>query len=294
VTVVPDRDTTPGVDAGVSDVLNLRPAQPRSLIVTLYGMYARESGGWLSVAALIRLMASLGVDEPAVRSSISRLKRRGILVSERQGAAAGYALSAEAREILTEGDRRIFRPLGAQVEEGWVLAVFGVPETERARRHTLRSRLSWLGFGNVGPGVWVAPAHLADETREALYRLELSQYVNLFCARYLGFTDLHEQVARWWDLDELQRRYAEYLETWAPVLARWHRRRRPDPEQAFIDLAATLTAWRRLPYLDPGLPADLLPPGWPGTRAAEVFFALRERLDEPAHEHVRAVRAATN
>jgi phenylacetic acid degradation operon negative regulatory protein len=294
VTVVPDRDTTPGVDAGVSDVLNLRPAQPRSLIVTLYGMYARESGGWLSVAALIRLMASLGVDEPAVRSSISRLKRRGILVSERQGAAAGYALSAEAREILTEGDRRIFRPLGAKVEEGWVLAVFGVPETERARRHTLRSRLSWLGFGNVGPGVWVAPAHLADETREALYRLELSQYVNLFCARYLGFTDLHEQVARWWDLDELQRRYAEYLETWAPVLARWHRRRRPDPEQAFIDLAATLNAWRRLPYLDPGLPADLLPPGWPGTRAAEVFFALRERLDEPAHEHVRAVRAATN
>src|SRR5689334_6651308 len=54
-------------------------AQPRALIVTVYGLYAREAGGWLSVASLIRLMAELGSDEPAVRSSISRLKQRGVL-----------------------------------------------------------------------------------------------------------------------------------------------------------------------------------------------------------------------
>ncbi len=42
-------------------------AAPRALIVTIYGLYAREAGGWLSVAALIRLMAGLGADEPAVR-----------------------------------------------------------------------------------------------------------------------------------------------------------------------------------------------------------------------------------
>ncbi|MBO0776074.1 MAG: hypothetical protein J2P34_07145, partial [Actinobacteria bacterium] len=49
-----------------------RAAQPRQLIVTVYGLYARAEGGWLSVASLIRLLADLGVDEPAVRSSISR------------------------------------------------------------------------------------------------------------------------------------------------------------------------------------------------------------------------------
>ena len=44
-------------------------AQPRALIVTIYGLYARESDGWFSVAALIKLMAELGVEEPAVRSA---------------------------------------------------------------------------------------------------------------------------------------------------------------------------------------------------------------------------------
>src|SRR5882757_4373229 len=67
---------------GEEEGAQLRGLQPRALIVTIYGLYAREVGGWLSVAALIRLMADLGIDEPAVRSSISRLKRRGILEAE--------------------------------------------------------------------------------------------------------------------------------------------------------------------------------------------------------------------
>src|SRR5260370_33678440 len=54
-------------------------AQTRALIVTIYGLYAREAGGWLSVASLIRLMAELGPRAPAVRSSLSRLKLRARL-----------------------------------------------------------------------------------------------------------------------------------------------------------------------------------------------------------------------
>jgi phenylacetic acid degradation operon negative regulatory protein len=45
-------------------------AQPRALIVTIYGLYAREAGGWLSIAGLIRLLAELDVDErPFARPS---------------------------------------------------------------------------------------------------------------------------------------------------------------------------------------------------------------------------------
>ena len=50
-----------------------RSARLRHLIITIYGLYARHDGGWLSVATLIRLLADLGIDEPAVRSAISRL-----------------------------------------------------------------------------------------------------------------------------------------------------------------------------------------------------------------------------
>ena len=267
-----------------------RALQPRALIVTVYGLYAREAGGWLSVAALIRLMADLEVDEPAVRSSISRLKRRGILEATPVDGVAGYALSDEARAILDEGDRRIFERPRARLSDGWLLAVFSVPETERQKRHMLRSRLTWLGFGTASAGVWIAPGHLDAETREVLQRYGLDPYVDLFRADYLAFGDVREQVGRWWDFAALREMYDEFLTTYGPVLARWRRRRSVDPVAAFGDYVRALTAWRRLPFLDPGLAGEVLPDNWPGVRAAELFDDLRTRLADPAHAHVERVR----
>src|SRR5579859_4378695 len=113
---------TAGADTIAGD--EPRGAQPRQLIVTVYGLYARAEGGWMSVASLVSLLADLGVDEPAVRSSISRLKRREILHAQRRAGAAGYELSAAARAILAEGDHRIFRRERARLADGWLLAVF--------------------------------------------------------------------------------------------------------------------------------------------------------------------------
>ena len=255
--------------------------QPRSLIVTVYGLYARESGDWLSVGLLIRLLAELGVDEPAVRSAISRLKRRGLLEPSRRDGVAGYALSAQAHEILAEGDERIFAPPRATVADGWLLAVFSVPESERARRHTLRSRLASLGFGTAAPGVWVAPAHRYELTRTALHRLGLESYVDLFRADYLAFTDLATAVEQWWDLADLRQSYLDFIATWgAKDFAGL------PAASSFSLWVRALTDWRRLPYLDPGLPAELLPPDWPGARAAELFRALTDRLAAPALAYV--------
>jgi phenylacetic acid degradation operon negative regulatory protein len=267
--------------------------RPRALIVTLYGLYARELGGWLSVASIIQLLGELGVDEAAVRSSISRLKRRNILLAERVDGVAGYSLSDEARAILDEGDRRIFERRRATPDEGWVLAVFSVPEAERDKRHQLRSRLSWLGFGTVSAGVWIAPAHLHDEARDALARDGLAAYVDLFEGGYRGFGDIRDQVPLWWDLARLQELYREFCDRYAPVVTRYRRRRTVPPRQAFADYMDALTNWRRLPYSDPGLALEVLPAGWQGVRAAETFFELRRLLAKPAHAFVGEVVPAS-
>jgi len=263
-----------------------RGAQPRQLIVTVYGLYSRGAGGWMSVASLVTLLGDLGIDEPAVRSSISRLKRRGILVARRAGGAAGYELSGDGQAILREGDHRIFRRERARLGDGWLLAVFSVPEAERHQRHVLRSQLSRLGFGTAAPGVWIAPAYLHEATVEMLARLGLSGYADLFHADHLAFGDLATKVRQWWDLDRTERLASDFVAAYEPVLLGWPgRRAAAHPREAFADYVGVLTDWRRLPYLDPGLPAELLPPGWAGARAAEIFFTLQSRLAGAAGEH---------
>jgi phenylacetic acid degradation operon negative regulatory protein len=227
------------------------------------------------------------------------LKRRGILQSQRYGGPAGYQLSAEALAILREGDARIFRRQRAALADGWLLAVFSVPEAERHRRHVLRSELARLGFGMVAPGVWITPAHPQDTTAETLRRLGLDAYADLFHADHLAFGDPAVKIRGWWDLAELARQYESFIRAHEPVLRRWQRgepaaaSRRGGAatagREAFADYTRVLTDWRRFPYLDPGLPAELLPDGWIGIGAAQEFFDLRALLEEPAREYVRAV-----
>jgi phenylacetic acid degradation operon negative regulatory protein len=279
---------------GGADGLSARGQKPRALIVTIYGLYAREMGGWMSIASVIRLLAQCNVDEPAVRSAIFRLKRRGLLEATKVAGAAGYGLSAEARVILDEGDRRIFARRRAAPGEGWLLAVFSVPESERDMRHQLRSRLTWLGFGTVSAGVWVAPAHLLDETSDVLRRYGLDRYVELFRGDHLAFAPAAERVPQWWDLARLRGLYDEFLGSYEPALGAYRRRGEGIAEaQAFADYVTALTDWRRLPYLEPGLPAEVLPAGWNGLRAAETFFELRGLLEGPAHRFADSVLEIT-
>jgi phenylacetic acid degradation operon negative regulatory protein len=259
---------------------------PRQLILSLYGLYAREEGNWLSVASLLALMADLGTDSAAVRSSVSRLKRRGVLEAARRDGQAGYALSADSLEVLREGDHRIWSRPRATADDGWLVLVFSVPESQRERRHALRSLLSRLGFGTAAPGVWVAPATLYAETEQALDREGLAAYTELFRGEYLGAGDVAERIGEWWDLTALTVLYSDFCHEYRPVA---RRRRTGSPAAAFAEYVPMLTAWRRLPYLDPGLPLEHLPVDWPGIEAAKLFAALDSRLRDDAHTHAHAI-----
>jgi phenylacetic acid degradation operon negative regulatory protein len=46
--------------------------------------------------------------------------------------------------------------------------------------------------------------------------------------------------------------------------------------------------YRRFPFLDPDLPAPLLPPAWRGQAAHEVFVAAYEALRAPAFRYFDA------
>jgi phenylacetic acid degradation operon negative regulatory protein len=262
----------------------MKAPTPRSLIVSFFGAYGRELGGWIAVADLVTLLGRLGVDAPAVRSAVSRQKQRGFLQAQQAGGVAGYSLSEEAQQILADGDRRIYPHQDALLSDGWVLAVFSVPESERHRRHLLRSRLSRLGFGATAPGVWIAPAHLAEEARHTLERLELAPYVDLFHADYLAYANLREAAARWWDLGAVQAGYAEFSAQFdgtdtGPA----------DDASAFATYLRALDAWRRMPYRDPGLPPELLPEDWQGRQAAELFAGLHESLRGRGLSYVKSV-----
>jgi phenylacetic acid degradation operon negative regulatory protein len=278
---------TPSSTATPVDLVG-QPA-PKTMILDIYGAYIRSLGGWLAVAHLLVLMADLGHDGPAVRAAISRMKRSGLLCADTRGGVAGYALTPAAAEILRDGDARIFHSaFPTSLSDGWVIAAFSVPEQARERRHRLRSQLIQLGFGQMTPGVWIAPRRMHVELGRLLARSELTQHVSIFGGAYLGFSDLGTVVARAWDLRALERRYRSFIALHGRTARPGRQRQRTD-RQAFAYHMNAIAAWRCLAYLDPGLPAELLPQGWCGERARSLFTQLHEQLERPAQSHVMSV-----
>jgi phenylacetic acid degradation operon negative regulatory protein len=270
--------------------------QPKDRILDVYGAFARDLGGWMAISHLIELLASLGVDEQAVRSAASRMKRNDLLISHKVDSVAGYALSPGAAEILQHGDARIFQPVEdhADPAEGWLIAVFSVPESERKQRYAIRSGLTRLGFGQATSAVWIAPDSLHHETCRMFERAALDGYVNLWRADYLGFDDLATVVAEAWALDEIAERYGAYVARFAGVAARWDTSTADphashDDAEAFIDYMNGLGAWRPLPYLDPGLPVAVLPDNWPGQAARALFSHIETTLRPAAARHFHSV-----
>jgi phenylacetic acid degradation operon negative regulatory protein len=269
------------------------PHRYRSILFDLYGAFVRDLGGWIAIADLVTLAAPLEVDEHAVRSSVSRFLRRGLIEREVRDGTVGYRLSEHAQDILTEGDVRIFDKLEpARLEDGWVLVSFSVPEQLRAERHQLRTRLSWLGFGNLGAGLWIAPRRVTDRAIDTIREVGLAPYVDVFEASYRAFDDLADLVERCWNLDRLRSVHTDYVERFGVVARRWQERDPgADPRGAYADYVTALHEWRKTPYLDPGLPLELLPSAWPGVTASELFAQLQVRLAPTARRFVEDVVA---
>lgn len=297
----------------VLDEIDARPGSTVSLLRTFVGLYLRELGGWISTRHLVTLMGDAGVAPQAVRNGIARLKQRGLLLAdplqtdaESKRSVAGYRLNPAAHAMLERGDRRIFEVRSMHPGDPWCLISFTVEEQRRDVRHQLRRRLQWIGCGTVAPGLWICPAHLTDEVLVIAQALGVDAVVfQAVDPRFAMPTrTVEEAAASWWDLDSLASAHETFLRDTerlahahaVPKLAE-HASEVPARSelateatvQAFADYLTLVDRWRPLPYIDPGLPSQLLPGDWPGERSAKRFFELEQALRDPAREHVRAV-----
>ncbi len=255
--------------------------QARSALFDVYGDYLRSRGGEAPVAALVRLLAPLGVGAPAVRTAVSRMVRQGWLRPVRLRSGRGYALTTRAVRRLDDAARRIYRTGQHTWNNRFDLIVVELPAGRTARAR-LAADLAFLGYGALDGSTWVAPRPAGEVTgllTEAGVRAE--RFTAEHAAGTKGATGL---VERAWDLPALARAYDEFVTELTPVVAAVTGQ--TSDEDAYSARCQLVHAWRRFLFRDPQLPAELLPDGWPGTAAAAFFDEHAGRLRRPADRYV--------
>lgn len=260
----------------VLDDLASRPGSANSLIRSVVGVAIRPCGGWLSTAAFIELMEAVGVSANRTRTALTRVKGKGLISAAVRDGKPGYALTPEGEWLLARGDRRIYGQRSMQPGEAWCLISFSIPEEQRSLRHQFRQRLLWIGAGNVSPAVWIVPEYLRSELEDIVDDLELTRQVTVFTVTGIRNAGLSgpELAQDWWDLDALRRLHDEFLTEHERTLRECSKS--TDPGVLFGAWVRALDSWRPIPYLDPGLPAAMLPDDWPADRSGALFQALHE------------------
>ena len=281
----PDPDTP---DEGTLRRRELGQASARSLLLTVLGEFVLPAGEAVWTRALLDVLGALGVESKSARQALARTAAEGVLTSDRDGRRVRWSLTPDGERLLSEGAARIYG-LGATATEWdgrWLVLLASVPESRRRLRHRLRTRLAWAGLGSPAPGVWVSPDPGKEpQVAAVLDELDLRGMSSSFVGRYGAIGRPADVVAQAWDLDRVEQAYQEFLDEFGPELDR------DDPAGTGDVLARQIRlvhAWRRFPFLDPELPAELLPERWAGARAADLFNTLHDRWDA----HARATWTA--
>jgi phenylacetic acid degradation operon negative regulatory protein len=263
--------------------------KPRAIVFDLFGDYLRYRGGHAPLRDLIALLGHFGIGASTARVVMSRLRKEGWFDTRpgRDGREVVYALNERSWRMLDEGRERIFAPPRTDWDGWWHVVIYYVPEAERGMREELRKELSWLGFGPLAASTWVSPHDRMAQVEEK-FAGERAVRLDLLRARSKGLPADRDMAERCWDLDALNADYADFLERYRARMPRF-RSGRMSPDEALVARTELIQDYRRFPFRDPNLPVELLPAGWHGRDAYELFVQAREHLRTGADRAVDEV-----
>ncbi len=247
-----------------------RPLTARSVVAsTLLGVRPSE----LPARSLVASAGLFGIAEGTVRTALSRMVAAGELTL----ADGRYAL---AGPFLTRRERQDESRVGPERawDGDWEMAVVEGERRSAADRTALRHAMRDLRLAELREGVWLRPANLDPD------RLPEARAVVAAQCLALSTRPVEPLADRLWDLDG-----------WAATARRLeaelagHGPRLDDPAELAPGFLLSAAVLRHL-QADPLLPAELLPPDWPGFSLREAYEAYDAAFKASWADHLRDLR----
>jgi len=252
---------------------------PARQVLTIFGDYWWDVDAPMPSGALIGALGDLGVKEAAARATLTRLTRLELLEQDRVGRRTTHRLTPRAATTIAEEARWLnaFGRVEPEWDGLWSVLAFSIPESQRALRHTARSRLRWLGYASLYDGVWISPL---DTAAEALAELKDLHVADVTSMRARLETTMAGGPQSAWDLDAVRAEYDHFADRFAGT-------RELTGADALAERSRLMLAWQRFRGLDAGLPLAVLPDGWPRVAVRRMFAQRYDGLGPAAEERMR-------
>jgi phenylacetic acid degradation operon negative regulatory protein len=235
---------------------SITPLTARSVALsTLLGFHPPA----LPVSALVKVGELFGITDRATRVALTRMVRDGD-VTVNDGV---YRLSEPLVRRQAQQDTLTSPPI-RRWTGGWEMAIVTSTTRPLAERVALRKRMVRYRMGELREGVWMRPDNLSRE---------LDGIIAEQCEFFVGHhSDSPSLAASLWDLPG----WAAETDRLLTVL--------DEAESLAEGFMATAEVIRHL-LLDPYLPDELLPAGWPGDRLRQRYTDFNAKYSERLRQY---------
>ncbi|MEH6403715.1 MAG: phenylacetic acid degradation operon negative regulatory protein PaaX [Sneathiella sp.] len=263
----------------------------RSLLMTVWGDSVSPHGGTVWLGSLIDLVSAVGLNERVVRTSVFRLKQDKLLSSHQEGRRSYYTLTTTGEHRFEEATKRIYTSKPKPWDAEWTLLFSERRHLSEEQKKALSNELSWLGFGDLGSGIYAHPNGDQSTIEHLLADLGLCDNVAILKASNLPntkSTPVRILVQKGWNLEEIEGAYSEFISHFAPIMDGLKQGDTLDNKKCFILRTLLVHDYRRALLRDPMLPQELLWDHWKGNTARDLFHDIYQLIWESAEEYLLA------
>ena len=263
----------------IEDFNRRRPMRTTSLIVTIFGDVVSQHGDTIWLGSLVQSLATLGISERLVRTSVFRLVKEGWLEAERVGRRSYYRFTPYGNHEYARAARRIYA-LGKLDWNGrWQLVI--PQDLAEEHRDRFRRSLFWQGYRNIGGGTFAKPGKAGQELAETVAEFDATDRVIVMEAEMADLASrqaIRTLVRDSWNLTEVAGNYRDFQKRYRPLFRLLQSSPDLAPETAFVARTLLIHEYRRILLQDTPLPEVLLPPAWPGAEALQATGSAYAQL----------------
>ena len=205
----------------------------------------------------------------SVRDAAIRLGRAGAIDKLARNDRSQLRITNLGQQLLTEEIGAMGGPVKPWDGRWRMVVLNGVKTNHRG----LLKALSDLSYRRVARGVYVSPLTVSNATRKLFLDKTWTNMAQIIESRRLILGDDLQWARRLWGLDHLGKEYEDFVSI-ADRLLKMSRKNYLLLRQSKGGFKQVFDRYFYLITLDPHLPRQLLPEGWPADKARDLFERL--------------------
>lgn len=267
-----------------------------SLLLFIYNIYiAKNSKESIKLSILLEILKVFGKSETAIRMSLSRAIKAGLLINNKSDNEVSYALTAEGKKAIihwNEGVTHFFKRYqqrSSQWDNKWYFVNVEFTEENKAIKSEFLDKLQQRGFAQINTNTWVTPYYQYEDVWELIREYSLSDSIVEIHGEMKIHKDINKFLNDIYGIVDLKAAYQGFIGTYSSKLQEI---RELCKEPNFIENGLAFPILHGLGFSffdiaadDAVLPRQLLPE-WEGDEAALLMRELRGLLLESTHKYL--------